>query len=92
MFRQYLHRVYQNVVSGHRRRAPKLTRTSRPTVARLAVEGLEERTLLSTLALSGGALVYAPSTSLANTVSISHDTILPRLPLLAGSGIGCRGG
>jgi hypothetical protein len=73
MFRQYLHRVYQNVVSGHRRRAPKLTRTSRPTVARLAVEGLEERTLLSFVSLTSQALIYAPATSVANSISISDN-------------------
>jgi hypothetical protein len=79
MFRDHLKRVYQTLSRGRRTpRSAKLRRTSQPLVARLAVEGLEERALLSTLTLSGGALVYAPSTSLANTLSISHDPIMPR--------------
>jgi hypothetical protein len=42
-------------------------------VARLAVEGLEERTLLSTLTLTGSALVYAPSTFVNNALTISDN-------------------
>jgi hypothetical protein len=49
MFRDYLHRVYQTLIRGRKRRAPKITRTCRPAAARLAVEGLEDRFLLSTV-------------------------------------------
>jgi hypothetical protein len=73
MFRHYLQRIYQNPASGRKWRAPRLTRTSRQTVARLTVEGLEERTLMSVLVLNNGALSYLPSTTLANSLSISHS-------------------
>jgi hypothetical protein len=70
MFREYLHRAYQSLTRGRKRRAPKITRTCRPAAARLAVEGLEDRTLLSTLTLSGGALIYAQSANVSSSLTI----------------------
>jgi len=73
MFREYLHRSYEALTRGRTRRAPKITRRSRPAAARLAIEGLEERTLLSTLTLTNGALVYTPSTTVSSALTISAD-------------------
>ena len=82
MFREYLHRKYQGLIRGRRkRRTPAIMRAGRPTIARLAVEGLEDRTLLSTLSLglyTTGALVYTPDTSVANTLTISDNPATPR--------------
>src|SRR5262249_44252934 len=50
MFREYLQRGYQTLIQGGRQ--PRLrsgSRPSRPAAARLAVEGLEDRALPSTL-------------------------------------------
>ena len=70
MFREYLHRTYRGLTHGRRkRRASTITRTGRPATTRLAAEGLEERTLLSTLTLTNGALVYAPSTNINTTLT-----------------------
>jgi hypothetical protein len=79
MLREYLHRVYQILTQGSRQpRSRRVSRGSRPGPARLAVEGLEERTLLSTLTLINGALVYVPSTTLAQAMNISDDPATQR--------------
>jgi hypothetical protein len=72
MFREYLRRTYQAFIRGRKRRAPRKTRTNPGTVARLAVDSLEHRTLLSTLSLTNGALVYGSNTSAANILRIIH--------------------
>jgi hypothetical protein len=56
MFREYLHRTYQALTRGRNRRAPKITRTRRPAATRLAVEALEDRTLLSLTLTGDGTL------------------------------------
>jgi hypothetical protein len=78
MFREYLHRIYQALIRDGKPRSRRLPRTGQPAVARLAIEALEDRNLLSTLTLSGGALVYAPSTNLNNNLIISHDAATHR--------------
>jgi acrosin len=79
MFRQYLNRVRQTLSRSRRKsRSAKLPRTSRPPSAHLALEGLEERALPSVLSLSNGALTYTPSTSFANSLSISDDSATHR--------------
>ena len=86
MFREYLHRKYQGLIRGRRkRRTPAIMRAGRPTIARLAVEGLEDRTLLSTLSLglyTTGALVYTPDTSVANTLTISDNPATHRYTIV----------
>src|SRR5262249_39725662 len=75
MFREYLYRVYRSLITGSRKpRSRRVPRTSRPAVARLAVEGLEDRALPATLMLTNGALVYTPSTVVDQYLTISHDT------------------
>ena len=78
MFQQYLHRIRQALVRGRQRRVPRITRTRRPAAVHLAIEDLAVRTLPSTLTLSGGALVYAPSTNTANTVTIYDNAATHR--------------
>jgi hypothetical protein len=80
MLREYLHRVYQSLIQGSGQpRSRRVSRASRPGgPARLAVEGLEERTLLSTLTLINGGLVYVPSTTLAQGMSISDNSATHR--------------
>jgi hypothetical protein len=73
MFREYLHHTYQALIRRRKARSRRVHRTNRPAAARLAIEDLEARTLLSTLTLSGGALVYVPSTSANNTLTISDN-------------------
>jgi hypothetical protein len=73
MFREYLHRTYRVPTRGRKRRVSRIRRNSRPAAARLAIEGLEERTLLSTLTLTNGALVYTPSINIFTAVTISAD-------------------
>jgi hypothetical protein len=52
MFRKYLHRVHESVTPRRRKaRSSKFTRTSRPPAARLRVEGLEARELLTAYSL-----------------------------------------
>jgi hypothetical protein len=79
MFGPYLQRVYQNLIKGGRKpRSRRVLRTSRPPTARLAVEGLEQRTLLSTLVLSGGSLIYQASSGAATNLSISDNSATHR--------------
>src|SRR5262249_14258462 len=73
MLREYVYRIYQTLVRGRKRTTSKSWQRSRPSVARLAVESLEDRTLLSTLTLTNGALVYSPNTFVANSLSMSHN-------------------
>jgi hypothetical protein len=74
MFREYLHRVYQSLIQGSRQpRSRKVSRTARPAATQLDVEGLEDRTLLSTLALVSDGVSYTPSTTVANSVTLSHN-------------------
>jgi hypothetical protein len=68
MFREYLIRTYQTLTQGRTRSS----RRSRPAT-RLGIEALEDRNLLSTLTLSGGALIYAPSSGFNNTLTISDN-------------------
>jgi hypothetical protein len=51
---------------------------NRPEATRLAVEGLEDRTLLSYLFLSGGALSYGQSGNVSTTLTMSHDSAAHR--------------
>jgi hypothetical protein len=74
MFREFVHRVYQTLTRGRKRRDPRIKRTGRPTVTRLAIEDLEDRTLLSTITLTNGALVYLPSTGSLHDLTISDAT------------------
>jgi hypothetical protein len=78
MFRKYLHRVYQTLIRGRKRRAPKIKRTRRPVATRLVIDGLEDRTLLSYLVLSGGALTYGQSGNVSSTLTMSHDSTTHR--------------
>jgi hypothetical protein len=78
MFREYLHRTYRVLTHGRKRRASRIRRSGRPAAARLAIEGLEERTLLSTLTLTNGALVYAPSINIFTALTISADQAAQR--------------
>src|SRR5262245_53098498 len=78
MFREYLHRIHQALVRGRKPRSRRVPRNGRPATARLAVDGLEDRTLLSTLTLGGGALVYTPSTSAGNILSIYDNATTHR--------------
>jgi hypothetical protein len=74
MFREYLHRTYQGLIRGRKPRSRTVFRTGRPEAARLTIEGLEDRTLLSTLTLLfNGNVVYAPATSVNNSLSISEN-------------------
>jgi hypothetical protein len=74
MFREYLHSTYQGLIRSRKPRSRRVARTHPPTLARLAVEGLEDRTLLSTLTLFyNGNVVYAPATNNNNTLSISEN-------------------
>jgi hypothetical protein len=78
MFGEYLHRVYQTMIRGRKPRSRKVARSRRPSATRLAVEALEERTVLSTLTLTNGALVYSPNTFVANSLSMSHNSATHR--------------
>jgi len=79
MFREYLHRTYQALTRGRKRRAPKITRARRPAATRLAIQDLKDRTLLSTLTLTNGALLYATSTSAAtNSLTMSDNAATHR--------------
>jgi hypothetical protein len=79
MFRQFLNRAYQNLIQGSRQpRSRRAPRTSRPAATRLVVDGLEDRTLLSTVALVSDGVSYAPSTSVANSVTLSHNSATHR--------------
>jgi hypothetical protein len=50
---------------------------------RLAIDGLEDRTLLSTLTLmTNGSLVYRPSTSVANSLTMYHNAATHRYTFL----------
>jgi hypothetical protein len=83
MFRESLHRGYQTLIKGGRkRRSHRVSRTFRPGTARLDLEGLEDRNLLSTLTLNQGALVYSPSTTNANTLRISFDQVTQRYTIV----------
>jgi hypothetical protein len=74
MFREYLHCVYQTLIKGGRQpRSRRVAHARRPAATHLAVVGLEDRMLLSTLTLTNGALIYAPSTSVANSLRISDN-------------------
>jgi hypothetical protein len=66
-----VHRVYQALTQGGNRRAPNVKRTGCPAGVCLAIEGLEERMLLSTLTEFNGVLDYGPSTSVASTLDYS---------------------
>jgi hypothetical protein len=75
MFREYLNRVYQGLITGGRKpRSRRAPRTSRPEAARLAVVGLEDRTLLSTFVLSSGALTYRQSANVSSTLTMYYDS------------------
>src|SRR6516165_9928661 len=78
MFREYVHRIYQTLVRGRKWRTSRSWQRSRQSVARLAVESLEDRTLLSTLTLTSGALIYSPNTFVANSLSMSHNAATHR--------------
>jgi hypothetical protein len=84
MFRQSLKRFYQTLMGGGRKqRSRKITRRSRPAAVHLAVEALEERALLSTVTLTSlGGVNYSPSTSLADTVSLSYSQTTHRYTLV----------
>jgi hypothetical protein len=79
VLRESLNRVSQGLIKrGRKRRSRKIPCSSGGPYARPAIEGLEQRTLLSTLTLTNGALVYAPTTSIANTVTMSHSAATHR--------------
>jgi hypothetical protein len=85
MFRDYWHRTYQALTRSRKRGASKIAGTSRPAGARLGIEGLEDRNLLSTLSLglyTAGALVYTPDTSVTNTLSISDNPATHRYTIV----------
>jgi hypothetical protein len=83
LFRQHLRRVYQTLIEGGRKPRPRrVPRAGRAPATRLAVEGLEDRTLPSILTLTSGALAYAPGTSVGNTLSISDNTPTHRYTLV----------
>ena len=75
MFREYLSRVFQSLIEGCRKpRSRRIPRASRPEATRLAVECLEDRMLLSTITLNANnALLYAPSGSAANTLTVTDN-------------------
>jgi hypothetical protein len=82
MFREYLHRTYQALTRGRKRRAPKTKPAGRPAATRLTVLSLEDRTLLSTLQLSGGVLTYTPSANVANSLTMYDNASTHRYTFL----------
>jgi hypothetical protein len=73
MFRECLHRTYQALIRDRKPRFQRVPRSGRPAATRLGIEVLEDRNLLSTLSLTGGDLIYAPSSGFNNTLTISDN-------------------
>jgi hypothetical protein len=65
-FRSYLQRLRQFITGG--RKARRTARAPR----RLAIEGLEDRTVPATIAVSNGVLTYTAFIDVANNLTISH--------------------
>jgi hypothetical protein len=79
MFRACLNRIYRSLNTGGRKpRSRRIPRTSRRAVVRPALVGLEDRTLLSTLVLSGGVLTYRQSANVSSVLLISDDSTAHR--------------
>jgi hypothetical protein len=84
MFREYLQRTYQALTRGRKPRLRRLPRAGGPTLTRLIVEGLEDRTLLSTIIMGlHGDLVYTPTFwNGQRSLNLSHSSATHRYTIL----------
>jgi hypothetical protein len=82
MFRQTLNRVHKTLTQGRKSRSRKGHHPRRSKCARLAVEGLEERALLTTLEYGIGSVMYTQDALVADTLTFYYNQATHRNTLV----------